>query len=55
MATIHLNLEGFKRRVADPTTMHQNWNFLGTKPAVIDFYANGDTAPLGRFNYLFKE
>ena len=40
MATIHLNLEGFKRRVADLNTMHQNWNFLGSKPAVIDFYAS---------------
>ena len=39
MATIHLNLEGFKRRVANPDTMMQEWNFLGSRPAVIDFYA----------------
>ena len=39
MATIHLNLEGFKRRVANPETMMQDWKFLGSRPAVIDFYA----------------
>lgn len=39
MATIHLNLEGFKRRVANPDTMMQEWKFLGSRPAVIDFYA----------------
>ena len=39
MATIHLNFEDFKRRVANPDTMMQDWNFLGTRPAVIDFYA----------------
>ena len=22
---------------------------------IMDFYENGDTAPLGRFNYLYKE
>ena len=40
MATIHLNFEGFKRRVANPDTMMQEWNFLGSRPAVIDFYAS---------------
>ena len=40
MATIHLNLEGFKRRIANPETMKQEWRFLGARPAVIDFYAS---------------
>jgi hypothetical protein len=24
------------------------------EPTVMDFYANGDTAPIGRFNYLYR-
>lgn len=37
MATIHLNKEGFLRRVADID--NKEWKFLGDKPAIIDFYA----------------
>ncbi len=31
------------------------WSDNMQKPEIMDFYANGDTAPTGRFNYLFKE
>lgn len=37
MATIHLNKEGFLRRVADIDS--KEWKFLGDRPAIIDFYA----------------
>ena len=40
MATINLTKGGFLRRVADIETMATDWNFLGDKPAVIDFYAS---------------
>jgi thioredoxin len=40
MPTIHLNLAGFKSRIANPETMKQDWTFLGSRPAVIDFYAS---------------
>jgi thioredoxin len=40
MPTIHLNFAGFKRRIANPETMKQDWTFLGSRPAVIDFYAS---------------
>ena len=31
------------------------WNDNMQKPCVMDFYVNGSTAPMGRFNYLYKE
>ena len=31
------------------------WSDNMQEASVMDFYANGDAAPLGRFNYLFKE
>ncbi len=31
------------------------WSDNMQEPTVMDFYANGDAAPIGRFNYLFKE
>lgn len=39
MTAIHLTKEGFRRRVADfeQTT---EWKFLGSRPALIDFYAS---------------
>lgn len=40
MATINLTKGGFERRVAKIETMHSDWNFLGDKPALIDFYAS---------------
>ena len=40
MATINLTKEGFQRRVADIETLSDKWNFLGDKPALIDFYAS---------------
>ena len=39
MATIHLTKGGFVRRVADISSLSDEWKFLGNKPAVIDFYA----------------
>ena len=40
MATINLTKGGFERRIASLETMESGiWNFLGGKPAVIDFYA----------------
>ena len=40
MATINLTKGGFERRVADLDNINNNWNFLGDKPALIDFYAS---------------
>ena len=40
MATINLTKGGFERRVADLNSINSNWNFLGDKPALIDFYAS---------------
>ena len=31
------------------------WSDNMQEATVMDFYANGDTAPIGRFNYLYKE
>ena len=39
MATINLTKGGFERRVAELNSIDNNWNFLGDKPALIDFYA----------------
>lgn len=39
MATINLTKEGFLRRVADFEKNPNTWEFLGDKPALIDFYA----------------
>lgn len=39
MATIHLTSEQFKARVADYTSSPGEFRFLGSRPALIDFYA----------------
>jgi len=39
MKTIQLTTEDFKTKVIDYTTQ-QEWNYLGTLPAIIDFYAD---------------
>lgn len=39
MATINLTKGGFLRRVADIENSQGKWDFLGDKPALIDFYA----------------
>ncbi len=44
-----LGLEGRK------LDLEFKWSDHMQKPEVMDFYANGDAAPIGRFNYLFKE
>lgn len=39
MTTIKLTTEAFKEKVFDYTT-EQEWKFLGSQPAIIDFYAD---------------
>jgi thioredoxin 1 len=39
MTTIKLTTEEFKQKVFDYTT-EENWNYKGTLPAIIDFYAD---------------
>lgn len=39
MATINLTKEGFLRKIADYEKNPNTWEFLGDKPALIDFYA----------------
>lgn len=39
MATINLTAEDFKTKILDYTTQ-QEWNYQGTLPAIIDFYAD---------------
>ena len=39
MATINLTREGFERRISSIETLKSKWEYLGDKPAVIDFYA----------------
>lgn len=40
MATINLTKGGFLRKIADYESNPEGWNFLGDKPALIDFYAS---------------
>lgn len=40
MATIHLTKGGFENRIAKIDEMAKEWRFLGTRPALIDFYAS---------------
>lgn len=40
MAIIHLNEDGFKRRVHNFEENPDTWKFLGQRPAIIDFYAD---------------
>ncbi len=39
MATINLTKGGFEKRVSRIEALENKWEFLGDKPAVIDFYA----------------
>jgi thioredoxin 1 len=39
MTTVKLTTEDFKKKVLDYTTQ-QEWNYQGTLPAIIDFYAD---------------
>jgi hypothetical protein len=58
-----LVIEGKKLWIKIPRTLVSNgklnfefkWNDNMQKPCVMDFYVNGSTAPMGRFNYLYKE
>ena len=40
MATIHLTKGGFENRITKIEDMASDWNFLGKRPALIDFYAS---------------
>ena len=40
MSAIHLTKGGFENRIANILEMADGWNFKGTKPAIIDFYAS---------------
>ncbi|MBQ8493449.1 MAG: thioredoxin [Alistipes sp.] len=40
MATIHLTKGGFENRIAKIEEMTNGWRFLGSRPALIDFYAS---------------
>lgn len=40
MSAIHLTKGGFENRIANISEMADGWNFKGTKPAIIDFYAS---------------
>ena len=39
MSAIHLTKGGFERRVSEINKLAERWNFIGERPAVIDFYA----------------
>ena len=39
MATINLTKEGFEKRISNIGTVGNKWEYIGNKPAVIDFYA----------------
>ena len=39
MATLHLDTQGFKDKIFNYET-EKEWKFQGTKPAIIDFYAD---------------
>jgi thioredoxin len=40
MSAIHLTKGGFENRIANIADMANGWNFKGSKPAIIDFYAS---------------
>ena len=40
MATINLTKDEFLKRVANYELNPKEWNYLGDKPCIIDFYAN---------------
>ena len=40
---------------SSPLDFEFKWSDNMQEPDVMDFYKNGNAAPLGRFNYLFKE
>lgn len=40
MKVIELSKNAFATRIANPDNMSGEWNFLGNRPAVIDFYAS---------------
>ena len=39
MSTIHLNAKDFQQKIVNYRNNPNEWNYLGDKPAIIDFYA----------------
>ena len=40
MGAIHLTMGGFENRIAKIEDLANGWNFLGERPALIDFFAS---------------
>ena len=47
-------LVGLDKRLGERLDFEFKWSDNMQEPSVMDFYANGDSAPIGRFNYLYN-
>jgi len=41
--------------VLPPLCFEFKWSYKRQRPDAMGFYDNGDTAPIGRFDYLYRE
>ncbi|MBQ7380307.1 MAG: hypothetical protein IJW70_11600 [Clostridia bacterium] len=53
--TLTLSVPRTALGVLPPLCFEFKWSDNMQSPDVMDFYVNGDTAPIGRFNYLYRE
>ena len=53
--TLTLSVPRTALGVLPPLCFEFKWSDNMQQPDVMDFYVNGDTAPIGRFNYLYRE